>query len=102
MKNIIYLCLILCCGSCFAEEPFKKIYVTYADLVTMPEGVYFVDSTGSKTPVNSVYHDWDGMFIMLVDKPVPPTPPEESYPAERYQYPNPTPNVHPRVWYNQE
>lgn len=82
------------------EKPFEKVYVTWADFVTMPDGMYYVDKSGEKIPVKTVQHDWDGMYIVKLRREVVLNTPEEdeSYPAQRYLYPNPTPKVHPKIW----
>lgn len=78
-------------------KPFDKIYVTYNDIVTMPDGIYYVDKAGERTKVRALLHDWDGMYVMVIKKPEVAIE-EESYQSESYFYPNHTPKVHPRIW----
>lgn len=105
IKNGLLLVMLVCIPFGYADEilfegekPFEKIYVTYNDIVTMPDGVYFVDKSGKRTKVRALLHDWDGMYVMLIKKPEPPVEVEEIAPSEKYFYPNPTPKVHPRIW----
>ncbi len=76
MKKCLLVVLLVAAIGCFADDyvfeeegpPFQKIYITYADLVTTPDGVFYFNKEGYPSFVKLVYHDWDGMYIMIVNK----------------------------------
>ena len=102
MKKCLALLFLLIALPILAEteKAFEKIYVTWNDFVSMSDGLYYVEKSGEKTRVSSVMHDWDGMYIVKLREEVVLNTPEEdeSYPAQKYMYPNPTPKVDPRLW----
>lgn len=47
-------------------EPFEKIYVKQCQLCTFCDGTYYYDDKGVPHKVDTVLHDDQGMYILLI------------------------------------
>lgn len=52
-------------------EPFEKVYITGASLLSMPQGTFYKNACGHLEKVRCVSHDCNGMYFLRVHTQCP-------------------------------
>jgi hypothetical protein len=83
-----------------AEPPFEKVYIKSNQLLTTPEGIYYVNDQNQRRKVKTLLHDTEGLYVIFFtyECPLCGRRYENEIPDDEHGCPILMRQVHPKIW----